>query len=201
MNVRCESGRRALLAAGGALAASWPLRRAHAQARQVEGFRFEPTVRLGGRDLQLNGAGVRRRFFIPVYVAGLYVPERSTDPEVLLAQRGPRRMDMRFVREVEADLFMTSLAEGLRKHYSAPRLAGWRTQIDTLNAVIRTMVLARRADRITWDFTPEEGARVMQNSTARVPAIADEDFYNAVLRVWLGEHPADAGLKQGLLGG
>jgi hypothetical protein len=92
---------------------------------------------------------VRKRFFIPVYVAGLYVPQRSSDPEVLLRQRGPRRMAMRFVREVEAELFMTSLNEGMRKNHSASQLAAWRPQIETLTTVISTMVLARRADHIT----------------------------------------------------
>nr|MCU0951169.1 chalcone isomerase family protein [Burkholderiaceae bacterium] len=58
-------------------AAGWG--EAQAQVKEVEGFRFDNTLRLGGSDLVLNGVGVRRRFFIPVYVAGLYVPARSGD--------------------------------------------------------------------------------------------------------------------------
>jgi hypothetical protein len=119
---------------------------------------------------------------------------------VLLRQRGPRRMAMRFVREVEADLFMTSLNDGMRKNFGAQQLDGWARQIETLTTVISTMVLARRSDNITWDYTPEFGGRIMQNATPRVPSIPGEDFYNAVLRVWLGEQPADADLKRGLLG-
>jgi hypothetical protein len=193
--------RRGLLGAGAALALGVAPTGGQAQvsAREIEGFRFDGSARVGGVDLVLNGVGVRKRFFIPVYVAGLYVPQRSTDPEVLLRQRGPRRMAMRFVREVEAELFMTSLNEGMRKNYGASQLAAWRPQIETLTTVISTMVLARRADNITWDFT-EEGGRIMQNSVPRVPSIPGEDFYNAVLRVWLGEQPADAELKRGLLG-
>lgn len=179
-------------------AAGWG--EAQAQVKEVEGFRFDNTLRLGGSDLVLNGVGVRRRFFIPVYVAGLYVPARSGDAETLLSQRGPRRMSMKFVREVEAELFMTSLDVGMRKHYTPEQLAGWKDQWQTLTRVISTMVLARRADNITWDYTPEDGARVMQNSVARVPSMRGEDFYNAVLRVWLGPQPADDDLKKGLLG-
>ena len=170
-------------------------------AREVEGFRFDSTLRLHGEDLLLNGVGVRKRFFLPVYVAGLYVPQKSADAEVLLAQRGPRRMSMRFVREVEADLFMNSLMDGMRRNYGPSQLDVWRSQIDTLNTVIRTMVMARRSDHVSWDYAPADGARVMQNSMPRVPAVQGEDFYNAVLRVWLGAQPADADLKRGLLGG
>ncbi len=169
---------------------------------QVEagGFRFEPTVRLGGVDLLLNGVGVRTRFFVPVYVAALYVPTRSSDAETLLSQRGPRRMALRFVRDVEAELFMTSLDAGMRKHYTDQQLDAWKDQWQTLSKVIGGMVQARRADQVTWDYTPEDGARVMQNSLARVPSMRGEAFYNAVLRVWLGPYPADEGLKKGVLG-
>lgn len=170
------------------------------QTREVEGFRFDGTLRLGGADLVLNGVGVRRRFFLPVYVGALYVPQRSSDPETLLAQRGPRRMSMRFVRDVEAELFMNSLDVGMRRHYSPQQLEVWREQWQTLAGVIANIVVARRADHVTWDYTPHAGARVMQNSVAITPTMSGEDFYNAVLRVWLGPHPADAELKRGLLG-
>jgi len=186
----------ALVAMTGAVGAGG----ARAQAREAEGFRFEATLRLGGADLVLNGVGVRRRFFLPVYVGALYVPQRSSDPETLLAQRGPRRMSMRFVRDVEAELFMNSLDVGMRRHYSPQQLEVWREQWQTLTAVIANIVVARRADHVTWDYTPHAGARVMQNSVAITPTMSGEDFYNAVLRVWLGPHPADAELKRGLLG-
>jgi hypothetical protein len=190
--------RRAVLGALAAGAAG--LGRAQAQVREVEGFRFDAAIRLGGADLVLNGVGVRRRFFIPVYVGALYVPQKSSDPEVLLSQRGPRRMSLRFVRDVEAELFMNSLDAGMRKHYTPPQLEAWKPQWQTLTTVIANVVIARRADHVTWDYTPETGARVMQNSVPIIPSMPGEDFYNAVLRVWLGPQPADADLKKGLLG-
>lgn len=190
--------RRAVL---GALAAGVAgLGHAQEPVREVEGFRFDSAIRLGGADLVLNGVGVRRRFFIPVYVGALYVPQRSSDPEVLLRQRGPRRMSLRFVRDVEAELFMNSLDAGMRKHYTAPQLEAWKSQRQTLTSVIANVVIARRADHVTWDYTPETGARVMQNSVPIIPSMPGEDFYNAVLRVWLGPQPADAEMKRGLLG-
>lgn len=202
MSALCNRwSRRAALAGIASLGASAVgMTPAHAQVKEVEGFRFDSTLRLGGADLVLNGVGVRKRFFLPIYVAALYVPQRSADPEVLLNQRGPRRMSMRFVREVEAELFMNSLDVGMRKHYSPEQLAAWSDQWRTLTAVIGNIVLARRADHVTWDYTPDTGARVMQNSVPIVPTMRGEDFYNAVLRVWLGAQPADAGLKNGLLG-
>jgi hypothetical protein len=203
MNGSDWSRRRVLgaMAGAGAMCVAPMLGAQPPSVREVEGFRFDTTLRLHGEDLVLNGVGVRKRFFLPIYVAGLYVPRRSEDAEVLLAQRGPRRMSMRFVREVEADLFMNSLMDGMRRNYGASQLDTWRAQIEALNTVIRTMVMARRGDQVSWDYSPSDGARVMQNSMPRVPAVRGEDFYNAVLRVWLGAQPADQDLKRGLLGG
>lgn len=195
------SRRKALAGMAGMTALAAGVPSAQAQLREVEGFRFEGSIRLGGADLVLNGIGVRKRFYLPIYVAAFYVPQRSSDPEVLLSQTGPRRMALRFVREVEAELFLTSLDAGMRKHYPPAQLAAWKDQWETLSVIISRMVLARRSDHMSWDYTPEDGARLMKNSVPRVPAIQGEDFYNAVLRVWLGPQPADAELKKGILAG
>ncbi len=167
--------------------------------REIEGVRFEPMAQIGGQQLMLNGVGVRKRFFLSVYVAGLYVPERSSDPETLLKQKGPRRMLMRFIRDVEAELFSTSLNEGMRRNYSTEQLNAWRPQLTALNQLISSMVLVRAGDMVSWDYVPGEGGKVVQNMAARVPSVQGEEFYNAVLRVWLGEVPADVDLKRGLL--
>ena len=53
----------------------------------IEGVEFQPTARVGGQVLQLNGAGLRTRAFFKVYAAGLYVPQKAHSAAVLLGQR------------------------------------------------------------------------------------------------------------------
>jgi len=192
--------RRSLLALSVASALAFAVP-AFASPRLVEGVRFDPTIEIHGSRLQLNGAGLRQRFMIGVYAAGLYLPERSADPEQIVKQRGAKRVSLRFLRDVGADLFVDSLHGGLKANHTSEQLAAWQVQMDSLTATIRTIALARRGDSITFDFNPAEGIRVTVNGATRGPVIAGEDFYSAVLRVWIGGKPADESLKRGILGG
>jgi hypothetical protein len=167
----------------------------------VQGARYDGTVVLGGESLVLNGVGVRKRFVFDIYVGGLYVQKRAARTEELVKQPGPKRVALRFLRDVEGELFVNSLHAGLKANHTDAELAQWQKQLDTLTTTIKTIALARRGDTVFFDYTPQDGTRVSVNGVTRGPLIPGEDFYAGVLRVWLGETPADPGLKKGMLGG
>jgi hypothetical protein len=185
----------ALAAAVGIGGSSW------AQPIEIEGVKFEPSVQVGGQALQLNGAGVRTRVFFKVYAAGLYVPQKSTDANALLAQKGPRRIAINMLRNVDAETFANSLNDGLKANHSEQQLAAFKAQSDALTATMLTIGEAKKGDVIHFEFTPDAGTRIVVNGQPRGNPIAGEDFFTAVLRIWLGNRPADADLKKGMLGG
>ena len=173
---------------------------ASAQPAELEGVKLEPTAQVGGTGLVLNGAGVRTRAIFKVYVAGLYVPQKANSGAALLAQKGPRRVAITMLRNVDADTFAGALIEGLQKNHSEAQLAGFKTQIDTLNANLKAAGEAKKGDVIHLDFAPDAGTRVIVNGKPQGAPIAGEDFYTAVLRIWLGDKPADGDLKKGMVG-
>lgn len=189
--VRCM----AALVVGAASLAAW------AQPAELEGVKLAPTAQVGAATLQLNGAGVRTRAIFSVYVAALYVPQKATDAAALLAQKGPRRITLTMLRTVDADTFAEALNDGLRKNHSEAQIAGFKAQIEALNANLKAAGEAKKGDVIQLEFTPETGTRVTVNGQAKGSAIPGEDFYTAVLRIWLGDKPVDGSLKKGLLGG
>jgi hypothetical protein len=166
----------------------------------VEGARYDTWVVLAGERLELNGVGVRKRFIFDIYAGGLYVPKRAARTEELVSQPGAKRVALRFLRDVDGDLFVNSLHNGLKANHSEAELAKWKAQVETLTRTIQTIALARRADSVNFEYTPQDGTRVTVNGVTRGPLIPGADFDAAVLRVWLGETPADAGLKKGMLG-
>jgi hypothetical protein len=187
---------------GAVLAVAWLAFAGSAGAQVVvEGARYDSSVVLAGQPLVLNGVGVRKRLVFDIYVGGLYVGKKAARTEELVGQPGPKRVALRFLRDVEGELFVNSLHVGLKANHSEAELARWQKQVETLTATIKTIALARRGDTVYFDYTPQDGTRVSVNGVTRGPLIAGEDFYAAVLRVWLGETPADAGLKKGMLGG
>ncbi len=167
----------------------------------VEGARYENSIVLGGQPLVLNGVGVRKRFVFDIYTGGIYVQKKASRTEDLVTQPGPKRVALRFLRDVEGELFVNSLHVGLKANHTEAELARWQKQVESLTNTIKTIAIARRGDTVFFDYTPQDGTRVSVNGVTRGPLIPGEDFYTAVLRVWLGETPADPGLKKGMLGG
>ena len=172
-----------------------------AQPIELEGVKLEPTVQVGGTTLQLNGAGIRTRAIFKVYVAGLYVPQKAKSAGELLAQKGPRRVSITMLRNVDADTFSNSLNDGLRANLSEQELGALKAQIDALLANMKSVGEAKKGDVIHFEFMPESGTRVVVNGQPRGVSIPGDDFFAAVLRIWIGDKPVDSGLKKGLVGG
>jgi hypothetical protein len=174
---------------------------AWAQPLEVEGVKLDATTQIGSATLQLNGAGLRTKVFFKVYVAGLYVPQKASNAAQLLAQKGARRITLTMLRNVDADSFANALNDGLRDNHTEAQFAAMKPQIDTFTANLKAAGEAKKGDVIHLDYVPDAGTRVTVNGQVRGSAIAGEDFFTAVLRIWLGDKPVDGSLKKGLVGG
>ena len=182
------------------LVASMAAMSAGAQPVEMEGQKFEPTVQVGGQTLNLNGVGLRRRAIFKVYVAGLYVPQKSTNAATVINDKGARRVSLRMLRDVDAGSFIDSFNEGLKNNLTEAQLTALKPQMDSLTATLKSIGEAKKGDAINFDYTPEGGTRISVNGQPRGDAITGADFFAAVLRIWLGEKPADESLKKGMLG-
>lgn len=69
----------------------------HAQAREVEGVKYNETLDLAGSSLQLNGAGTRYKAVFKVYTAGLYLSKKAVSTAEALAAPGPKRLTLTFI--------------------------------------------------------------------------------------------------------
>lgn len=187
-----------LLAAGVLAATSlWAV----AQPVEIDGVKFEPTTQVGGTALVLNGAGLRTKAIFKVYAAGLYVPQKSNDAATLLAQKGARRMTITMLRTVDAETFAGALNDGLRDNHTEAQFTALKPQIEALNANLKAVGEAKKGAVILFEFVPGSGTRVTEGGQPRGTVIPGEEFFTAVLRIWIGDKPVDSSLKKGLLGG
>lgn len=176
-----------------------PLLSLPAHALDVGGVQIAPTAKLDsdGPTLVLNGAGVRKKLFISVYVGALYLPKKAATVAEVLAQTGPRRVLMHFVYdEVSAAKLVEAWNEGFAANHSDAELAALRARIEQFNALFSTV---KKGDVITLDYRPGEGTRVNYNDKTK-GVIPGEDFNRALLTIWLGEKPVTDALKKALLG-
>ena len=167
---------------------------------EVEGVRIEDKTRVGNADLTLNGAGLRKRAFFKVYAMGLYVPQKSSNAAALLEQPGPKRVAIHMLRDVSADAFNEALADGIRANHSDADVKALEPRIKELGAIITQVGEAKKGMAIHLDWTGSETQVLIQGKPAGKP-IAGQDFYRALLRVWLGDKPVQDDLKKSLLGG
>ena len=174
---------------------------APALAAEVAGVKVDEKVSLESSELVLNGAGLRTKFFLNIYVSGLYLTERKGSASEVLALPGAKRITMRLMRDVSAKQLTDALDKGIRDNTSAAEQDALKGRLAELNAIMAALQSAKEGDLIALDWLPGSGTRIVLNGEARGKVIAGEDFYRALLRIWLGEDPAQESLKKALLGG
>jgi hypothetical protein len=178
-----------------AVALSLLLLASHAWALDVAGVNVAPTVSIRQKTLTLNGAGIRKKLFIKVYVGSLYTERKLTTPAQLLADPGEKIIRMNFVyKKVEKGKIVEAFAEGLANN--SPGVARSAEAKAFLSSFTDDFVAG---DTVDISLSPDGTVTASHNGkvlwTVRSPALAQ-----GVLLIWFGEKPADGGLKKGMLG-
>jgi hypothetical protein len=171
-----------------------------AMAAEVAGVKIDDKTRIGSTDLVLNGAGLRKRAFFQVYAMGVYVQQRSGNAATVVEQPGPKRVAIHMLRNVGADAFNEALADGIRANASEAEAKTLEPRLKELGAIIGGVGEAKKGMAIHLDWTGSETQVVIQGKPVGKP-IAGEDFYRALLRIWVGDRPVQDDLKKALLGG
>jgi len=170
-------------------------------AAEVAGVKVDDRARVEATELVLNGAGLRTKYFLNIYVAGLYLIEKKTSAGEVLALTGAKRITMRLMRTLSAKQLTDALELGINANTSTAERETLRERLGELAAIMNTLHSAKEGDLIALDWIPGSGTRIVLNGEPRGKIIAGEDFYHALLRIWLGEEPAQERLKRALLGG
>ena len=193
-----------LLAAGAAsLAPTRIWAQAHAQAqaapRMVEGQPFVQRLRLLDTDLALNGTGVRAVAWFKGYAVGLYLPQRANSTAQVLAQPGPKRLQLRMLQEVPAAEFVKALNKGIERNSSPAEWSALAPRVQRFSEQITSSGAVRKREVVDLDFDPARGLLFARNGKLVGEAIPGADLYAALLRAFIGEHPYDDRMKAGLL--
>ncbi len=167
-------------------------------ATEVAGVKLDDKVTVGGQDLVLNGAGIRTRFMLKIYVASLFLPAKAGDLAGVLA-KGPRRIQMNLLRNLSADQLVDALNDGMKDNNSEAEMAAVKTQSDQLTSIMKGFGEVKEGNVVTLDFV-DGATQIGFNGTAK-GSIAGEPFNKALTRIWLGDKPVQADLKKALLGG
>lgn len=166
-------------------------------AASLEGVEFPDGITVEGTPLVLNGLGLREAtvFKVNVYVAALYLEDRSSDGQAICQSPGAKRLILHFVRDVDRDDITNAWTEGFYKN-SPESMESLLPRIEELNGWMTDM---DSGDEMVYTYLPGTGIEVSIRGSI-LGVIEGDDFAPAFFSIWLGEEPPNGGLQEGLLG-
>ncbi len=166
-----------------------------AKEKEVAGVKFPETVSVEGKELKLNGAGLRTKAIFKVYAAGLYVETPSKDGAQIVSSDQIKRVRLTMLRDLEKQKITDAISDGIEKNNKA-QLAALKARLDTFNAAIPDL---KKGDELVLTYVPGKGTSVQSKSGQEI-SVEGKDFADALFGVWLGKNPVDGDLKDGMLG-
>lgn len=178
------------------LAVSLLLATATVDAATVGGVTLSDTATAGGQTLVLNGTGLRKKLFIKIYAAGLYLPAKQSSPERILAADTARQQVMHFVFDVDKAKIAEGWQEGLNDNTpnTSPAV---KQAFSTLGSWMEDM---KKGQKIVLTYVPGSGTTIEVNGKVK-GVLQDKAVADAILATWIGPKPGPGeDFKKGILG-
>jgi len=168
-------------------------------AKNISGVEIPESISLSKNSpsLILNGAGIRSKFVFDIYIGSLYLEEKQTNTNAIYNAKGQKSIRMHFLYdEVSQEKLISGWNDGFEDNNSDEELAKLKSRIDQFNSFF---INVKKGDTIHLNFSPSNGTEVVVNNISK-GTVKGNDFFTAVLKIWLGEEPADKDLKEAMLG-
>jgi len=172
----------------------------HAQAVTIEGVKYERTVQVANVPVQLQGAGVRYKVFFKVYTAGLYLTVKAPTPEAVLAAPGPKRMHIVMLRDIDANELGKLFTKGMEQNSPREEFSKSINGVLRMSDMFSAKKKLAKGEYFSVDWVPGSGTVVTVDGIVQGEPIKEPEFFNALMKIWLGNSPADWQLKDALLG-
>jgi hypothetical protein len=173
----------------------------HGRAMEVSGVKLDDKIDVGGVPLVLNGAGLRTKLMLKVYVVGLYLPSRTTSADAVINGNSQlRRVRLVMKRGLSGSTIWDAFEEGLEANNSSAELAALKPKLDQVQKLFKEFGDVAEGDAIDIDFTATGDTAVTYKGQSK-GSIAGPDLQHALLKIWLGSKPVQEDVKAALLKG
>jgi hypothetical protein len=166
----------------------------------VAGVLLEEKVTVAGKPLVLNGAGVRYKAVFKVYAAGLYVEKPASTTEGLLGQPGPKRLRITMLRDIDSAELGKLFSRGMEDNMDKGNFAKLIPGVLRMSQVFSKHKVLKTGETFVLDWVPGTGTVLTVKGVAENEPFREPEFFEALMRIWLGNKPADWKLKDALLG-
>lgn len=162
--------------------------------------KFDPAMEVQGTRLQLNGAGTRYKAVFKVYDMALYTSKKVGTPAELLALAGPKRLQFTALRELPGTdlgrLFLKGMSDNATKEQVQRHALSSARLIEVFSG--RSKMLP--GESFAMEYVPGKGTTFYILGKPQGAPVGDDEFFQMVMKIWVGESPADSQLRDSLLG-
>lgn len=166
--------------------------------KTISGVKLDAKISLDGKELVLNGAGIREKWWIDLYVGSLYLESTNFNPKSIIEGKDVAVIKLDIVSGlITADKLATAIDEGFYNSTNN-NVAAFKNKIDMFKSFIKEKI--NKGDVFVFSSNSAGDAISVYKNGIKKGSIDGYDFKKAVFGIWLGSKPADAGLKNEMLG-
>jgi hypothetical protein len=171
-----------------------------AQPVEVSGVKFENPIEVRGTKLELNGAGVRYKAVFKVYAAGLYLTKKAGTPEEVMAAPGPKRLSITMLRDIDSAELGKLFTRGVEDNTPRSEMSKLIPGLVRMGQIFSDQKKLLTGENFLIEWVPGTGAIITIKGKVQGEPFKEPEFFNAMMRIWLGPNPPDWKLKEALLG-
>jgi hypothetical protein len=166
-------------------------------AKEIEGVNMPESLEVTKGKLILNGAGVRSKFFMDLYIGGLYLQNKSNDPKEII--EGDELMAIR-LHIISSLINSKKMEDATREGFENATKGNTepiKSEIEEFISVFKEKI--EENDIFDLIYLPGKGLEVYKNSEfkSRIEGLV---FKQALFGIWLSDKPAQKSLKEAMLG-
>lgn len=173
---------------------------AHAATVDLAGVKLEDRTTVASSPLVLNGAGIRYKAVFKVYVAGLYLGQKADTTEAVLAATGAKRMSITMLRDIDSAELGKLFSRGMQDNMDRAAFSKLIPGVLRMSQVFSDHKKLKEGETFLIDWVPGTGTVLTIKGKIEGAPFTEPEFFNALMRIWLGPKPADWQLKDALLG-
>ncbi len=166
----------------------------------ISGVKLEDRTTVAGQSLLLNGAGVRYKAVFKVYTAGLYLGQKAETTEAVLAASGPRRLTITMLRDIDSGELGKLFSRGMEDNMDRAAFSKLIPGVLRMSQIFSDHKKLKEGETFLIDWIPGTGTVLTIKGNVEGEPFKEPEFFNALMRIWLGPKPADWQLKDALLG-
>lgn len=164
-----------------------------ATALEVAGVHLDPTVTVNEQPLQLNGYGIRKKFWVKVYIGSLYTTKAMSTVESVMSDPSDKLIRMNFMH---SKVDREKITEAFNEGFANTKMSG--------SDVTKRFIALFRSDFLRGDTVDlvlgSDGTVVYKHNGQVIGTIVSKPLVRGILGIYLGPVPADEALKRGMLG-